>query len=448
MVSKTVWMAWSVVAVVAMMVGGVAQAVTVTSLADDFSAPTIDASKWTVIPADFEAGTGTYTADTTTNPGQLTIAGVNDISSYWGGAVVQSVDTFASNQATLISVDRTSLAGSGTAYRSSLWIKQTDGTYLHFAQNRGENGWQYNPNNTGGGTNIPLLDPLDGSLGPHEMQFLYLPQGGSRATIAMLVDGSVQAGYTFGGGWENGTDFSVRLSGMARQAPGDTVSAAFDNFSAQTIALAPTQQVKQQTSIGFAVSSTDLLEGRIPTVSGNINPEEGVTTNNPAALTNGAFGDPSVSAGNMNEIVAVHNDTTLTYDLDLSAAPFGYAITGIDTYSGWRDGGRDAQDYLVSLSYVDNPSLFEFFDIVNDNPGGLNPSDLAVFLTSQSGGPLATGVAGIRFSFPGGQENGWVGYREIDVHGFAMQDVIPEPCTAALVLIGLGALVRRRRRAG
>lgn len=447
MVSRSALGNACVVAAVALVLGfcPAAQAITVTSLADDFSAPTIDGSKWTVIPSDFEAGTGTYTADTTANPGQLTIAGVNDISSYWGGTVVQSVDTFASSQATLISVDRTALSGSGSAYRSSLWIKQTDGTYLHFAQNVGENGWQYNPNNTGGGTNIGALDGLDGDLGAHQMQLRYVPLGGSSARIDMLLDGVPRASHIFGSGWENTTDFNVRVSGMARQAPGDTVAAVFDNFSAQTITFVPPQQTKTRSSTGFPVSSTDLLEGRVPTVVGSLTPREGVTTSNPAALTNGAFGPLGVSNNppDVAEVVAIDNGTSLTYDLDLTAAPFGYIIDSIDTFCGWRDAGRDAQDYAVFLSYVDNPGLYEFFDIVSYNPSGAqNPSDTAVSVTSASGGPLATGVAGIRFLF-NGQENGYVGYREFDVHGYP----VPEPCTAALVLLGLGALARRRRRA-
>lgn len=60
------------------------EAETIGSLGDNFDDDTISATKWTVIESDFEAGTGTYAADTTTNADQLTIAGTNDLTSFWG----------------------------------------------------------------------------------------------------------------------------------------------------------------------------------------------------------------------------------------------------------------------------------------------------------------------------------------------------------------------------
>lgn len=438
--------------VVLLCVAGSTGAATIGSLSDDFTAPAIDAAKWTSMAADFEVGTGTYTADTSTNPGQLTIAGVNDGTSYWGGQVLQSVGTFDSSKPAAISVDRISLAGSGTARRSSLWIKQTDGTYLHFAQNVGENGWQYNPNNTGGGSNIGSLDGLDGSTGLHEMTIGYIPLGGNNARIEMYLDDVQHAVHTFSGDWENGTDFYVRLSGMARQAPADTVIAVFDDFSAQSVDVS-VNQTDLNTSTGFTVSNSDLLEGLVPNVTGNINAEEGQTTSDPAALTNGAFGDPGLPGGaNVNEVVAIHNDTTLEYQLDTATFPLGFDITSIATYTGWRDGGRDAQDYTVFYSTVDNPALFLPYHLVNYNPGGApSPSDTAVSLDEASGGLLASGVSSIRFAFDT-TENGFVGFRELDVFGRPTQTAgeIPEPATMCLLgmaVAGLGGYLRRRRQA-
>ncbi len=210
------------------------RAVTIDSLEDNFDADTIDNTKWSVMAADFEAGSGTYTADTTTNADQLTIAGINDIGSFWGGTTLQSVDTFSSGVETIVTVDRVLLSGSGTAYRSSLWIWQPGGQYLHFAHNVGENGWQYNPTNAGGGTNIGALDGQDGDLGMKQMQLVYKPQGGSNAQVEIFLDGNLATTHTFTN-WNNALDFHVRLSGMARAAPNDTVSAVFDNFSASTL---------------------------------------------------------------------------------------------------------------------------------------------------------------------------------------------------------------------
>jgi len=208
-------------------------AATIPSLTDSFTADTIDAAKWDVLPADFEVGFGTYTADTTTNADQLTIAGVNDGGSYWGGTTLQSVNTFSSGEETTVEVDRVSLSGSGTAWRSSLWIWQNNTHYLHFAQNVGENGWQYNPSNAGGGTNIAPFDGQDGDGGFKTMKLVYKPLGGTNADVEIYLDDVLGATHSFTD-WDNSVDFHVRLSGMARFAPADTVSAVFDNFSAQT----------------------------------------------------------------------------------------------------------------------------------------------------------------------------------------------------------------------
>jgi len=194
-----------------------------------------------------------------------------------------------------------------------------------------------------------------------------------------------------------------------------------------SVASAALIEVDQNTSTGFTVSNSDLIQGRLPTVVGNINAEEGQTTSDPAALTNGAFGDPGLPGGaNANEVVAIHNGVVLTYALDTAASPLGYNITGINTYTGWRDPGRDAQQYGVSYSTVASPSVFAPLASVNYNPGGApSPSDTAVLL-SDSTGTLASGVAAVQFSFPS-TENGFVGYRELDILGAPAGPPPPPP---------------------
>ncbi len=212
-------------------------AATVSSLTDNFTADTVDAAKWNTQAADFEVGSGTYTADTTSNVDQLTIAGTNTNQSFWGGTTLESVNTFSSSVETTITVDRVSLSGAGTAKRSSLWIDQNpSASFLHFAHNHGENGWQWNSNEqgpTGGGNNIGAFDAFDNDLGAKEMKLVYRPLGGSSAAVDMYLDGVLGATANFNN-WDNSIDFHVRLSGMARQAPNDTVSAVFDNLSATT----------------------------------------------------------------------------------------------------------------------------------------------------------------------------------------------------------------------
>jgi len=208
----------------------VASAATITSLSDDFTADTIDAAKWNITNRGLEnnAPAGYNAPSTTTNADQLTLGGTTN-SQYWYGSSLESVDSFSSSLETTVSVDRISLAGSGI-FRSSLWIFQNGGQYIHFSQNRNESTWQYNPTNTGGGTNIGAFDSYDANTGNLEMKLVYKPLGGTNADVEIWLDGNLGTTHNFNN-WNNSVDFNVFLTGQAR-ATNNSVTAVFDNFSA------------------------------------------------------------------------------------------------------------------------------------------------------------------------------------------------------------------------
>ena len=114
----------------------------------------------------------------------------------------------------------------------------------------------------------------------------------------------------------------------------------------------------------------------------------------------------------------------ITYNLDTGTVPFGYDLTSINTYAGWRDPGRSEQDYTVLYSTVNAPNTFRVLDSVFAPAYGGYPSDTTAFLTSGTG-ILASNVAAIQFSFPTTQ-NGYVGYRELDVLGLPSSVPIPK----------------------
>ncbi|MFT5522638.1 MAG: hypothetical protein ACI9HK_000582, partial [Pirellulaceae bacterium] len=206
---------------------------------DDFTADTINGSTFEVLEFGLEnrgAGTATnFSVDTVTNSDQLTIAGTGTVD-VWGGQSVRTLESFDSSLQTTITVDRVSLTGTGSAYRSSLWVYGNDGNYLHFAQDVGEGGWQFNVNNTsgtgtagptGGGNNIAAFDALDGSVGLHEMKLVVNPFGDGSITVELYLDDQLGGSHTlsnFPG------DFQVMLTGQVR-AINDTVSAVFDNLN-------------------------------------------------------------------------------------------------------------------------------------------------------------------------------------------------------------------------
>ncbi len=198
----------------------------------------------------------------------------------------------------------------------------------------------------------------------------------------------------------------------------------------------------------FPVSNSDLLEGIVGTVGpGSLGGQEG-TSNNPATLTNGTFGAAGLpNAAALAETVSIGNNTTITWQLDLGASAAGYDITGVNVYSGWRDGGRDRQDYTARYATVADPGNFvDIASIAGFNP---SPSASGESLITDDTGLIASGVGEIQLFFPG-QENGYSGYREIDVLGSAVAGpAVPEPASIAIwSLLGLclaGYGYRRRR---
>jgi len=204
-----------------------------TVFSDNFSAGI--SGKWTPTDRGLEnnAPAGYNPPDTT--DGTLSLSGTTN-QQYWFGSSIESIARFSSSVETLVSVNRVSLTGSGTAYRSSLWILGDDGHYIHFSQNVGELGWSWNArddggvgtlNPTGSGTNIIALDGLDGDTGEHLMQLELVPTGtDGEVNIFISLDGTRVAGQGFSA---FPADFQVVLTGQAR-AVGDTVTAVFDDL--------------------------------------------------------------------------------------------------------------------------------------------------------------------------------------------------------------------------
>ncbi len=175
--------------------------------------------------------------------------------------------------------------------------------------------------------------------------------------------------------------------------------------------IAPVVTTASSNSV-FAVSNTDLIATRVPTITnGTIQSFEGGSTN-PLTLTDGTFGLARTSLP-YPDAVTITPNLTLTYSLDTVTFPGGFDLTGIETYTGWRDSGRDNQNYIVRYSTVQNPTTFIDLATVNFVPAVNSPTSGKVSL---GGGLLAVNVAAVQFQFTT-VENGYVGYRELDVFG-------------------------------
>ncbi len=200
---------------------------------DDFE---MDLGNWNITNRGLE-NTGIVGYDPASNAGgQAALGGMTD-ASFWFGRSLESAIAFDSLQHSEVSVDRVALTGTGSGFRSSVWIFGDAAHYFHFAQDIGELGWQYNARDDGGtgallptgtGNNLATLDALDADGGNHAISLRLRPGSlAGQLNIEMFVDGQFVGAH----GLSNfPSTFQVILTGQARAA-GDSVSAVFDNVS-------------------------------------------------------------------------------------------------------------------------------------------------------------------------------------------------------------------------
>jgi len=234
---------------------------------------------------------------------------------------------------------------------------------------------------------------------------------------------------------------------MKRVLPVFLVSMAMSMATANAAVVVTTSE-----AASFTVASDDLLQTAFGAHSGSpLDNRDGgspadttylqsLTPSGEASLRDGVWFSNVDSRGS----AITETGEFIEWTFDLASAPLGFEINQIDLYSNWGTlGGRDEIRTEISFSYVGSPGTF----VPGLTPAAYNPpteTQGKLSITEDASGILATGVAGIRFDFPD-QENGAVGYSEIDVIGSPV--AIPEPGSLAVLLVGgLGVAARRRRR--
>ena len=198
---------------------------------------------------------------------------------------------------------------------------------------------------------------------------------------------------------------AVKLTFPATQQNGGVGYKEFDLFGMATTTNYTTTGGSGSTA--YPVSATDLLQTALGGTNDALSyyAESGFTNALSPALNDGSFGSADRTTGTCGV-----SGGTMTYMLDLTNHPAGYVINALDTYTGWHDSGRDNPNYWVSFRKVgavnfDNAIAVSYTGTVklaHVNVTNLNFS----------------GIEAVRFTFLP-QENGGVGYKELDVGGAA-----------------------------
>ncbi len=196
---------------------------------------------------------------------------------------------------------------------------------------------------------------------------------------------------------------AVNLSFPTPQQNGGVGYKEFDLFGMATITNYTTAGVSGSTA--FSVSADDLLQTATVVSNETFTFYSGSTfTNAPlSALADGSFGSADRTTG-----TCAITSGILTYTLDFTNHPAGYTIASLDTYTGWNDNGRDDQNYRVSFRKAgsvnfDNAITVSYTGTVKLTHVNVTNLNLC-------------GIEAVRFTFAS-QENGGVGYKELDVSG-------------------------------
>jgi hypothetical protein len=194
---------------------------------------------------------------------------------------------------------------------------------------------------------------------------------------------------------------------------------------------------------GFGLSPTwtiapgSIIYWQFPSSStGNFNQETGWGNRNVNTLTTG--GGLAVCPGGSPTTTSVNYvacgegaGQTIIYTLTNTSAG-GYNLTNITVYGGWKDNGRDQQQYTVDYSTVSAPTTFISLASVNYTPANPANETCATRATlTPASGWLATNVAAVKFDFTA--QSSYLGYAQIALYGTPLSPVTNVTYKIALV---------------
>ncbi|HEY4414982.1 MAG TPA: family 78 glycoside hydrolase catalytic domain [Verrucomicrobiae bacterium] len=176
----------------------------------------------------------------------------------------------------------------------------------------------------------------------------------------------------------------------------------------------------------WALAAGSLIANQPPdSQSGNFDLEPYWGTRNVSSLTAG--GDLTIATGGNPTTTSPNyvtcgsdsgSGSSVVYTLNHGSTT-GYNVTNITMYGGWRDAGRDQQDYTIYYSTVTAPATFISLGSVSYNPANAASVACATRVTlTSTNGPLASSVAAVKFDFTTPTApNGWCGYSQIQIFG-------------------------------
>lgn len=355
--------------------------ITNTVFSDDFEDGIIDPAVYQPDAPFFEGGVGNISAAEANGVVEFT----GTVSQqWWAGGTLRVVQGYSVSDETnlVVSIDRVSETGAGTASRSALWIMDsTTNNFVLFADVRAEGGWHYNRKigeagdvPTGSGTDVasfngpsPNGTDFDNGL-LHRMKVV---ANGKNVRLYLDDVFGTEVKFPF-------KDLIVQFGSYAR-ANGDTAHTIFDNLRVETVGKAAFSQTKLALTSGQSSSAVSV---RIPTGANATEPVVlRLTSSDPAAVNAvGAVGDTLdliFEAGGSNtkvlELQAVGGPGgsrfTLTNDIGLEIANFLDVVViegaGVRLEDDFTSGSLDPTKWELSTDGYEGGDGFFDLQFVN-----------------------------------------------------------------------------------
>lgn len=331
---RAAWFRW-VLATLGLIcwLGGLSASAQITNTVffDDFQSGSIDPAVYQPDAPFFEGGIGNISA--TEANGVVEFTGTVS-QQWWAGGTLRLTQGFSVSDETnlVVSIDRVSESGAGTASRSALWIMDSSTNhYVLFADVRGEGNWHFNrkigespEQPTGGGTDIASFNGLsprgtdfdDGLL--HRMKVV---ANGKNVRLYLDDVFGTEVKFPF-------KDLIIQFGSYAR-ATGDSAHTIFDNLRVETVGKAAFSQSKLALTSGQISSAVSV---RIPAGANATAPVIlRVTSSAPSAVNVvGAIGDtytlefeaggPNTKSINLQAVGSGGSHFTLSDDIGLEIA--------------------------------------------------------------------------------------------------------------------------------
>jgi hypothetical protein len=142
----------------------------------------------------------------------------------------------------------------------------------------------------------------------------------------------------------------------------------------------------------------------------------------------GVLHDGNIGAPGTTNVCSEISGGLITFYLGSGTYGAGYTITNLQTYTAWRDDGRENANYAVSYSN-DGTNFFSLATVAYDPSPYPTKDNTGGTLTSLSVSNL-TGVRYLQWNFSAAQQNGGVGYAELAAFG-ASSSLPPPVMTGA-----------------